>query len=192
MVAVAQCWAKIVMLQNPNANTNHTLVCRALEWGTDPKYALGHRLRVWPILFTGAAGILADDYIMSQYCSRFARHQVQQGQTVAKFYSPFASDKPERTLAELGPFRITTREGTPTCMRSGGVCGCAAQHGVACAGVTNFRVSIHAMFCLLRCATFDLRCARTHTCTHTCTCICSRSRISLIKRGHPASMSHMS
>ena len=83
----------------------------------DPKYALGHRLRVWPILFTGSAGILADDYIMSQYCSRFARHQVQQGHTVTQFYSPIASDKPERTVVQLGPFRVTTREGTPTCVR---------------------------------------------------------------------------
>ncbi len=42
-----------------------------------PQYALMSYKRVYPLLFAGGAGILADDYLLTQKCLQFSQQQVQ-------------------------------------------------------------------------------------------------------------------
>ena len=44
-----------------------------------PTFNLWHRRRVYPMLLTGALGILADDYLMSKECEEFARMHAAAG-----------------------------------------------------------------------------------------------------------------
>ena len=42
-----------------------------------PQHALMSYKRVYPLLFAGGAGILADDYWLTQHCLEFSRKQVR-------------------------------------------------------------------------------------------------------------------
>ena len=44
-----------------------------------PAFNLWHRRRVYPMLLTGALGILADDYLMTNECEEFARMHAAAG-----------------------------------------------------------------------------------------------------------------
>jgi hypothetical protein len=64
------------------------------------------------MLAAGGAGILLDDYLMTEECLKFAKLHAQAGKKAEDMFKP-PQRLNERTVFELGPFKITDADPLP-------------------------------------------------------------------------------